>query len=53
MGLRYVFINNLGSGIGTMVGPGVTGNYVEENPVSFSYAVCLLSFKNFPSKIFC
>ncbi|CAG5094143.1 Oidioi.mRNA.OKI2018_I69.XSR.g13287.t1.cds [Oikopleura dioica] len=38
LGLTYVFINNLGSSIGTMIAPTVTGNYIEESPISFAWA---------------
>jgi len=44
MGLTYVFINNLGASLGTMVGPRVTGYYVDEpghGPISFAWA-CLV-----------
>ncbi|CAG5104639.1 Oidioi.mRNA.OKI2018_I69.chr1.g1412.t1.cds [Oikopleura dioica] len=38
MGLSYVFINNLGSSIGTMIAPTVTGKYIEDSPISFAWA---------------
>lgn len=43
LGLRYVFINNLGASIGTMVGPQVTGLFVEANPIVFCYSVSTLT----------
>ncbi|CAG5108486.1 Oidioi.mRNA.OKI2018_I69.chr1.g3819.t1.cds [Oikopleura dioica] len=41
LGLTYVFINNLGASVGTMIAPTITGKHIEDSPISFAWA-CLV-----------